>query len=251
MRFDWWTLALQAVNFAILVWLLQRFLYRPVLRFIDARRGDIEGQFQRARDAQAQAQALQLKAEEERAAIAAQRVVLLKAAEAEAEEAAKAQRARAAQEAEALLDGARKRIAREREQALGAAQEAALDLATHMARRLIDELPMRVRAEAWLERIEQHLAAMPKADLDKLVDGCAAGGTVTVVTAAVLPAEAAVQWRRRLSARLGDGAALAFDVDPKLIAGVELHLPNAVLRLSWQSALASLRAEITPHADAY
>ena len=32
MHIDWWTIALQTVNFVILVWLLQRFLYRPVLR---------------------------------------------------------------------------------------------------------------------------------------------------------------------------------------------------------------------------
>ena len=38
MRIDWSTLALQLANFAILVWLLQRLLYRPVLRVLDARR---------------------------------------------------------------------------------------------------------------------------------------------------------------------------------------------------------------------
>ena len=31
MRIDWWTLALQAVNVLILVWLLGRFLFRPVM----------------------------------------------------------------------------------------------------------------------------------------------------------------------------------------------------------------------------
>ena len=39
MALDWSTLALEAVNFLILVWLLQRFLYRPVLAAIDRRRG--------------------------------------------------------------------------------------------------------------------------------------------------------------------------------------------------------------------
>jgi len=35
MHFDWSTFALQTVNFAILVWLLHRFLYRPVLRLLE------------------------------------------------------------------------------------------------------------------------------------------------------------------------------------------------------------------------
>ena len=45
MHFDWSTLALQTVNFAILVWLLHRFLYRPVLRLLDARRTEIDKQY--------------------------------------------------------------------------------------------------------------------------------------------------------------------------------------------------------------
>ncbi len=250
MRIDWWTLALQAVNFAILVWLLQRFLYKPVLRLIDARRAGTEKQFQEARDAQAKAETLRAKAAEDRAAIATQRAALLKAAETEAEEAAKARRVRAEKEAAELLDGTRKTLAKEREQALGAMQEAALDLAGRMARRLIDELPMEVRAEVWLKRIERHVAAMPKAEFDRLVNDGAKDGGITVVTASPLPAEAAAEWRRRLGERFGDGAAIAFQSDADLIAGVELHLPNAVLRLSWQNSLAALRSEVETDADA-
>ncbi len=251
MRFDWWTLALQTVNFAILVWLLQRFLYKPVLRLVDARRGEIAKQYQDAHDAETKAQALQEKAEGERAGVAAERAALLKAAQAEAEEAATARRARAEQEATALLDGARKVLAKEREQALAEAQHAALDLGAEIARRLIDELPMKIRAEAWLERLEQHLAALPKAELDAFLRQGADGGTVTVVTASALPADTAALWQSRLHKRLADGITIAFATDPNLIAGVELHLPTTILRLSWQSALASIHSEITPHADAH
>ncbi len=37
MLIDWFTVSAQAVNFLILVWLLKRFLYRPILSAIDAR----------------------------------------------------------------------------------------------------------------------------------------------------------------------------------------------------------------------
>ena len=37
MLIDWFTVIAQIVNFLILVWLLQRFLYRPILDAIDAR----------------------------------------------------------------------------------------------------------------------------------------------------------------------------------------------------------------------
>ena len=37
MLIDWFTVAAQVLNFLILVWLLKRFLYRPILDAIDAR----------------------------------------------------------------------------------------------------------------------------------------------------------------------------------------------------------------------
>ena len=40
MPFDWWTFALQAINFLILAWLLQHFLYQPVMRVVAARRAE-------------------------------------------------------------------------------------------------------------------------------------------------------------------------------------------------------------------
>src|ERR1700689_1193164 len=37
MLIDWFTIGAQALNFLILVWLLKRFLYKPILNAIDAR----------------------------------------------------------------------------------------------------------------------------------------------------------------------------------------------------------------------
>ena len=37
MLIDWFTVGAQIVNFLILVWLLKRFLYKPILDAIDAR----------------------------------------------------------------------------------------------------------------------------------------------------------------------------------------------------------------------
>ena len=38
MLIDWFTVFAQALNFLILVWLMQRFLYKPIQRAIDERR---------------------------------------------------------------------------------------------------------------------------------------------------------------------------------------------------------------------
>src|SRR5580693_6836832 len=44
MPIDWFTVVAQAINFLILVWLLKRFLYRPILSAIDAREKGIADQ---------------------------------------------------------------------------------------------------------------------------------------------------------------------------------------------------------------
>jgi F-type H+-transporting ATPase subunit b len=250
MHLDWWTFALQTINFVILVWLLHRFLYKPVLRAIDARRGEIEKHYAEAEAAKAAASERLAAVAAERSGIAAEREDALKAAAAQAEEAAKARRARAEQEAAELLEAARKTLAAEREQALAEAQRASLDLGADVARRLLDAVPLPLRAEAWLERIERHLATLPKAELDALAGGSGNGAALTVVTAASLSAETAGTWRTRLHRLLGDRVAISFDVDPGLVAGADLHFPGTIYRFSWKSALTDLRSEADGHGDA-
>lgn len=244
MSFDWWTLGLQTVNFTVLVWLLYRLLYRPVLRMIDARRAEMEKQYAEAGAATIKAQEQLAEVEAARAKIVGEREATLKAAAAQAEEAAKARRAQAESEAGALLEGARKSIAEERQQALAEARNVATDLGAEVARRLLDEAPLKARSEAWLDRIEQYLASLPETEKDALAAQLENGDALTVVTASSLGAEEAETWRARLRRSLGDGVSLAFNADPALLAGAELHFPAAVLRFSWQNALASARSEL-------
>jgi F-type H+-transporting ATPase subunit b len=250
MHFDWSTFALQTVNFAILVWLLHRFLYRPVLRLIDARRAAIDDEYAKARAAEAAATAQLAGIAAERAGIAAEREAALKEAAAQAEAAAAARHAQAERDAAALIDSSRKSLAEERGRALAEARRVALDLGSEIAARLLAEVPMKLRAEAWIERIEQHLAELPKAERDALTEPPAETVPVKIVTASALSPAVAEEWRLRLRRTLGNRLVIAFDADEDLVAGAEVHFPNAVLRFSWQSALAAMRAEIEADGNA-
>lgn len=55
MLIDWFTVAAQAVNFLILVWLLKRFLYKPILGAMDAREQRIASRLRQAETEKAQA----------------------------------------------------------------------------------------------------------------------------------------------------------------------------------------------------
>jgi len=56
MLIDWFTVAAQAINFLVLVWLLKRFLYHPILDAIDARELRIAKTLADAADKEKQAQ---------------------------------------------------------------------------------------------------------------------------------------------------------------------------------------------------
>lgn len=56
MQIDWFTVAAQALNFLVLMWLLKRFLYKPILNAIEAREKHIADQLADAASKQADAQ---------------------------------------------------------------------------------------------------------------------------------------------------------------------------------------------------
>ena len=55
MAFDWTTFALEIINFLVLVWILQRFLYKPVMNAIAQRKAAIEKTLADARTVEATA----------------------------------------------------------------------------------------------------------------------------------------------------------------------------------------------------
>ncbi len=58
MQFDWTTFILEILNFMVLVWILQRFLYRPVLAMLDSRQQRIKAETDRAEQLRQEAETL-------------------------------------------------------------------------------------------------------------------------------------------------------------------------------------------------
>jgi len=64
LELDWSTLVLEVINFLILVWLLKRFLYQPILSVIEKRRQKIEAELAQAVKSQEEAEVLKKQYEE-------------------------------------------------------------------------------------------------------------------------------------------------------------------------------------------
>lgn len=251
MYLDWSTLALQTVNFAVLVWLLHRFLYRPVLKLVDARKTEIEQQIERVKATEEQAKAGIADLDRQRTNMVLERENALKAAATKAEEAAQTRRVQAEREAKAIVDSAHEAIKAERESLLTEARQLAVDLAADFARRVIAEMPAALCADAWIERLERHVQDLPQSELATLVGQLADGSALTLVTATPVPEKSVASCCNRLEHILSTTAPMKFEVNPELISGAELHFPAAVLDFSGRGALATLRSQLDVHGNSH
>jgi F0F1-type ATP synthase membrane subunit b/b' len=244
----WWTFGLQIVNFLALVWLLRRFLYRPVLATIAERRKRDEAaaaEVTAARDAAKQAGAA---IEAERAGLAGERARVIDEARDRARAEADEVLAEAKLEADTIVATGRRALADERAAALETLEAHAVELGTALATRLLAQVGSAAIDDAFLGRIEAYLDGLAPERRTGLATEAMFG--IEVVTAHPLPPDAQARWRDRVSAHLGTPARLTFSSDPALIAGVEVRFRSAIIHLSWRDTLGNARGAVGSHAVA-
>lgn len=260
MTVNWWTLVLQAINFLVLVWLLQRFLYKPVLAIIAKRKEQVEQAFEETSLAKEAAALERRKFEDGQAALAQSRQELIKRTHAELaaerEQILKDTRTEVA----AMLDGAREQIETERANALAAIKteiaDTAVDMATSLLRSVAQELSASeglrpVLTESFLAQTLELLAQRSDEERRSLcedVNGSTEG--LRVVTSMTLNPAEQVQWRDAIDRKIGPLKEVTFRMDPEIVGGVELHFPHAVLSLAWSELLQQgKRALLVDEAD--
>lgn len=241
MNIDPWTLALQALNVLVLIWLLQRVLWRPVAGMIAARKAQTQAALDAGAARQAEAEAALADIAATRADFAAERDAILAAARKEAaaatETAARAADA-AAQAAREAAEAAGARAEADRATARDAASAA---LAVDIARRLLGRVDAGQVQAGFLDRLVAELGAMsPEARRAAALDGAA----LELVTATPLTPEAQGRAAERIAAAADGAPNLAFRADPDLIAGAELRGPHFTLRDTWRADLARIETEL-------
>ena len=161
MRIDWWTLALQTVNVLILIWILGRFFFRPVMDIVVKRQQEANKLLADAAAARQEAADVHAEADKARVKIAAERERLI----AEARRRRRTEReiclsirlrrsSSSAAEAEAG-------IARERAAAEAAIIDRASELSIDIARRLLGRFPQQDVLYAFVDEICREVRGLP------------------------------------------------------------------------------------------
>jgi F-type H+-transporting ATPase subunit b len=252
MSFSWSTFALQLINFLVLVWLLKRFLFKPVSAIFARRKAEIAQAQVEADAARHSAEQARHEFDQRRTEIEAQRQTLIEQTRLElANERAKMIEAAQA-DIERLKSAMFKQLDEEREKAAREITERAVQIAVQLADRLLRQCAAPVLDELFLKPVLSHLDHLTLAERAALVDQAGPnGGSLSVTTAARLDPAAESNWRSALIKHLGVTPQITFAVDKDLIAGTELKFPLAVLRFSWRQALAEARQELTRHEHHY
>jgi F-type H+-transporting ATPase subunit b len=231
MKIDWFTVIAQLVNFAILVLLLRRFLYRRVVEAMDARRAGIEAQLAAADAAKLEAVAEAEALRDERRELRQARDALLLAAREEAEVERRRLSDHAREEVAALRDQWEASLDRESaaltEELLTRARSGILEA----SRRALTELAGADLEGRMVEAFVHRLRALDEASRAALAAPSTAGEPAVVTTSA--PLAPALQARVIAAARelLSPELHVVFEVAERRAAGIDLTLAGR--RVAW------------------
>lgn len=242
MLIDWFTVGAQAVNFLILVWLMKRFLYKPILHAIDAREMRIAKELADADAKKAEAQKEHDEFQHKNEDFDKQRADLLNKAteEADAErqrlldEAHKTADALSVTRQEALrneADSLNQAVSRRTQQEVFAiARKTLTDLAgASLEERVIGVFTRRLR----------EISGQPKDDLGKALKTDPAQAVIR--SAFDLPADQRAAIQTAINETFSADIHLEFEVSPDLVSGIELITNGQKVAWSIGDYLSSLQ----------
>jgi F-type H+-transporting ATPase subunit b len=238
---DWFTVGAQALNFVVLVWLMKRFLYKPILHAIDAREKRIAGELADAAAKKAEAQKERDDYQHKNEEFDQQRAALLSQATDEAnaerlrllDEARQAADALSAKRQEALRNDAHhlnQAIARRTQQEVFAiARKALTDLATTSLEERMGEV------------FTRRLREMDGQTKKGLANALRTASAPAIVRSAFdMPVEQRSTIQNALNEAFSADIHVRFETAPELVSGIELTTDGHKVAWSIADYLASL-----------
>lgn len=245
MLIDWFTVGAQALNFLILVWLLKRFLYKPILNALDAREDRIASELADADAKRAEAEKQRNEFQQRNEKFDQQRDELLS----QAKDEVKAERQRLLEEARQAAEDLRAK----REDALKREQQ---NLHDEISRRTQEEVfaiagkALKDLAGIGLEERISEVFAHRLRSLDGeskkgLAKALETSSEPAIVRSAFeLPPEQMAAIQQALNETFSDEFPIRFETSPAVISGVEISVNGRKVAWSIADYLASLDRSI-------
>lgn len=235
MRIDWFTVVAETLNFLILVWLMIRFLYKPVLRAVQGREDRIAQELADAGDKEKQAESARQEFEQKKQDLDQQRASLLKTAKDEVAQTKNDLLAQARSDAKDQVERYHKALAQDHSkfshQLIERTQHEVLAISAKVLTDLADEELQDAILRSFIHQLEESEGSKQPA----LPDIASFSGKPLRIRSSV---ELNSEDKQRLSASLRNIFAtspeLSYETDPELIAGLEIV--SDAHKLSWNIA---------------
>jgi F-type H+-transporting ATPase subunit b len=241
MLIDWFTVGAQVLNFIILVWLMKRFLYRPIINAVDQREKRIKAELASADKDKADAKQLSDEFTRKNELLDQQRAALLRKAEDEAG----AERQRLLDEARHAADAlSAKRLetlrsdARDLNQALARRAQEEVFAIARMALSDLAGMSLEGRlCEVFIGRLRE-LDGQAKTDL---VDAMRTAPDPMLVRSAFdLPAQERTKIQNAINETFSADVPIRFETDSGVVSGIELTANGQKVAWSIAGYLTSL-----------
>jgi F-type H+-transporting ATPase subunit b len=245
MLIDWFTFGAQVINFFILVWLMKRFLYKPILDAIDAREARIAHSLAEAAATQTAAEAARDDLQKKNDGFDRERTGLFAKATAEA----KAERER-------LIDAAREAADTFSTKSRESLANEARDLNQTVARRTQDEvfaITRQVLTDLADTELETRACAVFLARLSALDDAArsrfaealkSTAEPVRLRSAFDLPTDQRSKIQDALNQTFSADIPLQFETAPELVGGIELNTSGQKVAWSITHYLDALEKDV-------
>jgi F-type H+-transporting ATPase subunit b len=250
MLIDWFTVLAQALNFLILVWLLKRFLYKPVLAAIDAREKNVAAKLGDAAALETKAQAEREDLRQRSEALNRERGDLLRKATDEANVERQRLIESARQDSQLLRSKLTQALSDERAE-LG--HQLSMRTQTEVlavARKTLADLAGASLEDRMIEVFIARLRDLPQEQLRSGPVGIVAQSAPPTQTALVrsafdLPAAGRASIEAAIHERLGPKVTIRFETSAEVVCGIELTVDGVKLAWSVANYLSSLAQVVT------
>lgn len=245
MLIDWFTVIAQVINFLILVWLLKRFLYRPILNAIDAREKRIAAKIADAEAKEAEAQKQREAYERKNQLFDQQRNAHMN----EVLEAAKAERAQlldaARQESEDLRARLQQALRNEQHSLDDDLSRRAREEVFAIARKTLTDLAGTSLEQRMTEIFLDRLRELNTAQITELKSAFKiSSDALRVRTAFKLSAQQRATIESVIGDMLGTENPVEFDIVPDLVSGIEISCNGRKIAWSIADYLGSLAKRV-------
>jgi F-type H+-transporting ATPase subunit b len=232
MQINWITVAAQIVNFLVLVWLLKRFLYGPIMRAMARREEEIRTRLENARDERERAQEKQRELDRKIEQLEKERESRLAAARREADALRSKLEAEARETVEAKQQAWLAQIDDDRGQFLEALRGEVRTAFRDVAQSALEDLANTDLAERLATVFIERLDALEGHDLDRFREGAKESGRITVESGTVLDEETRGRLTRALENIVGSHVAVDFEDEGRKFVGIGVRARSATVEWS-------------------